>query len=123
MVGNFLESKDVIITAGGKNSFPINEVDLIFTNQSKSFDLPRAPNKVEFAFSFMHDRVLMMCGGRTRTSLVLRSCYALNLNKDGEDYLLWKSRSSMIQTVLFSSGDLLTLPTGTFFWLAGNILF
>ena len=62
----------------------------------------------------------MVCGGRTRTSLVLRACYALNLNEDGEDYLLWKSRSNMIQTVLFSSGDLLTLPTGTFFWLAGN---
>ena len=116
----FTDSKEFIIVAGGKKSFPINEVDVIFTNQSISYDVPRAPLKVEFAVSFLHNRILMICGGRTTTSEVLRSCYALNLNEDkADEYLLWKSKSRMIQSVLYSAGDFLTLPEGKYFWLAG----
>ena len=88
-----------------------------------SLDLPRAPFKVEFAILFMHNLVITICGGRTITSYVMNNCYSLNL-KEGTDheYLIWKSRSSMITSVLYSAGEKIKLQNQPKFWLVGGEL-
>ena len=89
-----------------------------------SFDLPRAPFKVEFAILFMHNLVITICGGRTITSYVMNNCYSLNLKEGTKDkeYLTWKSRSSLINSVLYSAGEKVKLQNRPKFWLVGGEL-
>ena len=67
--------------AAGRKTGVLNGVEVVFTNASVGLQLPRIPFKIDNPLSFHFNGSLILCGGRTRTSLVLSICITLNYKK------------------------------------------
>jgi hypothetical protein len=120
---SFLDAEIGLIVAVGRQTGPVDNVEVIFLNSSIGLQLPRAPYKIDNPLSFNYNGSMTLCGGRTKTSYVLESCVTLDYkNAMGveNEYLMWRYKSAMPVPILHAAIATIQLNGNSYAWLTGG---